>query len=501
MDSLGGRVVMSRQDMKQEEGNMIPKPRKIRLTEGIASSNASVEERIISEMGLEEYRIHITPEHIRLEGGGEAGLFYAQTTLEQLRMMYGEELPCMEIADRPAYAYRSFQIDCARHYFSVDELKKMIQMSAKFKLNHFHWHISDDQGWRLESRRYPKLHEIGSVRAGDYFGNYHSDQRSGGYYTRDEVRDIVDYCRRFGIEVVPEVDMPGHVTAILAAYPNLSCLGKPVEVGLKAGIYKELFCAGKEETFEFIENLLDDLLELFPGKYFHIGGDEAPKERWNVCPYCQKRIRDEGLKSAQELQGYFCNRIAAYLQSRGRIPIVWNEAVYGGNLNEAAIVQLWTEDKDNQIKAHLNKGGRAILAMVDHCYCDYPYGMHSLKDVYELKMNPPELGECGGDLVLGAECLVWTEFIRENERLEELCWPRFAALAEAGWCGAKRSGYEDFCKRLTVLFPLFEKYGIHAEKMEGWTPDEETAAKQTAQFQMNFSEEDREEVRRAQDNI
>ena len=480
---------------------MIPRPRKMKLTEGTASSEVPVKERLCPQLGVEEYRIYISPKQIWLDGSGKTGFFYARTTLEQLRMIYGEDLPCMEIEDGPAYSYRSFQIDCARHYFSVDELKKMIRMSAEFKLNHFHWHISDDQGWRIESKRYPRLHEIGSVRAGDHFGNYHSDQKSGGYYTRDEVRDIVDYCKELGIEVVPEIDMPGHVTAILAAYPNLSCLGQPVEVGVKAGIFKELFCAGREETFTFIEKLLDDLMELFPGKYFHIGGDEAPKERWNGCENCQKRMKEEGLKNAQELQGYFCNRIASYLQSKGRIPIVWNEAVYGGNIDKEVVVQLWTEDKDDQIKAHLDRGGRAILSMVEHCYCDYPYGMHSLKDMYDIDMSPKELGEGREGSILGAECLVWTEFIRSDARLEEMCWPRFAALAQAVWCGEERPEYEDFRSRLTALFPIFEKYGIRAVQKEGWDPDERMAAEQTAEFQMNFSEEEREEARRAQEDI
>ena len=407
----------------------------------------------------------------------------------------------MKITDRPVYPFRSFHIDCARHYFSVDELKKMIRMSAEFKLNYFHWHISDDQGWRIESLRYPKLHEVSSVRGGDHFGNYHSDQTEGGYYSRAEVKEIIEYCGRFGIEIVPEIDMPGHVTAILAAYPELSCLGEPVEVGMRAGIFKELFCAGKEETFTFIFELLEELLELFPGQYFHIGGDEAPKERWRACPHCQKRMREEGLKNEQELQGYFCNRIASYMLSKGRIPIVWNEAVYGGNLDKETVVQLWTEDKDAQIKAHLDRGGRAVLSMVDQCYCDYPYSMHSLKDVYEIETSPAELGERGEDSVLGTECLIWTEFIRDNERLEEMCWPRFAASAEVGWCGSNRPGYVDFCRRLEVLFPLFEKYGIHATGKDGWIPDEETAAEQTEAFQRNFSKEDLEEARRMQEEI
>ena len=212
-------------------------------------------------------------------------------------------------------------------------------------------------------------------------------------------------------------------------------------------------------------------------------------------------MREEGLKNEQELQGYFCNRIASYMLSKGRIPIVWNEAVYGGNLDKETVVQLWTEDKDAQIKAHLDRGGRAVLSMVDQCYCDYPYSMHSLKDVYEIETSPAELGERGEDSVLGTECLIWTEFIRDNERLEEMCWPRFAASAEVGWCGSNRPGYVDFCRRLEVLFPLFEKYGIHATGKDGWIPDEETAAEQTEAFQRNFSKEDLEEARRMQEEI
>ncbi len=480
---------------------MIPQPRNIVLTGGIVPENTKTRERLCPGLKEEEYRILVRPEEITLEGGTATGLFYARTTLEQLKLVYGEMLPCMELTDAPAYPYRSFHIDCARHFFSVEELKKMIRMSAEFKLNYFHWHLSDDQGWRIESRRYPRLHEIGSVRKGDHFGNYASEETEGGYYSRDKIREIIEFCSRYGVTVVPEIDMPGHVSAILAAYPELSCTGEQIEVGTRAGIYKEIFCAGKEAVFTFIEGILEELLELFPGKYFHIGGDEAPKERWKSCPYCQKRIEEEGLRNEQELQGYMESRIAAYLLEKGRTPIVWNEAVYGGNLDAGAAVQIWTEDRDNQIRAHLKKGGKAIVSIVPNSYCDYPYGMHSLKNIYELDTAPAELGEYADTSVLGMECLIWTEFIRDEERLEELSFPRFAASAEAGWCGKARPGYEDFKRRLKKLFPLFEKYGVRATPSYGWTPDGETAERQTREFQANFSQEDREEVKRAQENI
>lgn len=480
---------------------MIPKPRKIHFMGDTVPGDLKVKEIICEELEQEEYRIYVSKDEIVLEGSGKTGLFYARTTLAQMRLLFGEKLPCMEIEDKPAYPYRSFQIDCARHFFDVEELKKMIRMSAEFKLNHFHWHISDDQGFRVESRRYPRLHEIGSVRAGDYFGNYASDKPEGGYYSQDEVKEIVSYCTELGITVVPEIDMPGHVLAILAAYPELSCTGVPVKVGTKAGIHSDIFCAGKEEVFVFITNLLDELLELFPGRYFHIGGDEAPKVRWSNCPHCRKRMEEEHLRTYQELQGYVENRISSYLLERGRIPIVWNEAVYGGNLDADTAVQIWTEDRDHQIKAHLEKGGRAIVSGVPNSYCDYPYSIHSLKDIYELDTMPEELGEKAETHILGTECLIWTEYIRDNKRLEEFSFPRFAASAEAGWCGRNRPGYEDFRDRLEKLFPLFEKNGINAAGPEAWIPDEELSRKQTEEFQANFSKEDKEEARRAQENV
>lgn len=480
---------------------MIPYPKNIEYKEGKVPKNCRVREQVCPELGEEEYRIHLTPEGAVLEGSGKAGLFYARTTLGQLKLLYEEELPCMEVEDAPAYPYRSFHIDCARHFFDVGELKKIIRMSAEFKLNHFHWHISDDQGFRIECRRYPRLHEVGSVRAGDHFGNYSSDRTEGGYYSQEEVKDIVSFCGELGVTVVPEIDMPGHVLAILAAYPELSCTGESARVATKAGIYPDILCAGKEEVFLFIENLLDELLELFPGRYFHIGGDEAPKVRWNACPLCQKRMEEEHLWTGQELQGYVENRIASYLLGRGRIPIVWNEAAYGGNLEAGTVVQIWTEDRENQIKAHLKKGGRAIVSMVPNSYCDYPYSIHTLKDIYQLNTEPEELGEQARTGILGTECLVWTEYIRDNRRLEEYSFPRFAASAEAGWCGQGRPGYEHFRQRLEKLFPLFESCGVSAAGRRMWVPDAVLSRKLTEEFQANFSEEDKEEARRAQEEV
>ncbi len=468
--------------------SIIPEPKKIIAYEECTGNTEIKERKLNPSMQEEEYRLQLRLDGIRIEGGSESAFLYAETTLEQIRLQCGDRLPCLTVEDRPAYSWRAFHIDCARHFIPAAELKKMIRMCAYFKLNKFHWHFSDDQGWRIECRRYPLLHEIGAVRRGDHMGCYRSDEIEERYYTREEVREIVSYCGKFGIEVIPEVDMPGHVTAILAAYPQLGCRGEQIEVETKAGIFEDILCAGKEETFSFIENLLDDLLELFPGKYFHIGGDEVPKERWSACPLCQKRMKEEGLASLQELQGYMENRITAYLKERGRTAIVWNEAAYGGNLDPDTIIQLWTDDKEDRVGQHIERGGRAIRSIVKHCYCDYPYGVTSLKDVYQLEMGAEGSGNLENG-IMGTECLLWTEHIRDAERLEKMCWPRYAALAEVGWCGVDRPGYPSFEKRMKILYPVFEAYGIRAVEASGWVPSVEEAKRQRAEFQRNFGKE------------
>ena len=486
--------------------SLIPSPVSYQEEEGSADINLKPQQQICPDMAREAYRLSIDPERILIQGGSAAALSYGAATLKQLLIQCKEALPCLTIEDEPAYAWRGFHIDCARHFMPVEELKKMIRMAAFFKLNRFHWHISDDQGWRIESVTFPELHRIGAYRNGDHFGQFNSDAREGGYYTRQQVKELVSLCADLGIEVVPEVDMPGHVTAILAAYPHLGCTGRQLEVGMKGGIFKDILCAGKDETYDFLEQLLEELLELFPGKYFHIGGDEAPKIRWNECPACRRRMEQEGLSTLKELQGYLQNRMIAFLEAHGRTAVVWNEALGGGNLNPKALVQLWTEDKERQAAAHLEKGGQVILSTMMNCYCDYPYGFISLKSLYELDTRPKELADAiaaakarGSQPIAGSECLIWTEFIRDGDKLEQLSWPRYTASAEVGWCGEGRPGYDDFAARLKVLYPAFETYGIKATPQPGWIPSEEEKMKQFAEFKLNFRPEDLAEIREAQE--
>lgn len=480
------------------EPSLIPQVKELTMTGENAQKTVPCSKKITGDLAEEAYRLQITPSGIQLEGGSEKALRYALQTLNQIAGQCGEAIPCLFIQDSPSFPHRSFHIDCARHFFPIGELKKMIGMAACFKFSHFHWHISDDQGWRIESKAYPLLHQIGSVRRGDHFGCYSCDEEEGGYYTREQVTELVSYCEQLGIEVVPEIDMPGHVSAILAAYPELSCTGDKVEVGMKGGIFRDILCPGKEETFTFIEKLLDDMLELFPGEYFHIGGDEAPKVRWKVCPHCQRRMRDNGLETVQQLQGYMLNRAAEYLRKKGRKAIVWNEASNGGNLDPDITIQLWTDDQEGTVIQHMEKGGKVILSHAMNSYCDYPYGYISLKSLYDIELTAQNYPK---QAVIGNECLIWTEYIRTCERLEELSWPRFSAAAEAGWCGAQREGYDSFSRRLRELFFLFEENGISATEERGWVPSEEEAAVQYAQFQKNFPESELEEVRKAQEEV
>ena len=459
--------------------NLIPRPKSVTCYPGVTAADASVAEALDPALPRESYVLAVG-EEISLKAGSAQGLIWGRRTLEQLKQQFGEELPRVTVQDGPDYPIRGIHLDSSRHMLPIGELKKMAQAASYFKMNTIHWHISDDQGWRIESRVYPKLHEIGAYRKGDHFGGYRSDEVEGGYFTQEEVRDFVAYCGELGIQVIPEVDIPGHVTAILAAYPHLSCRGEAMEVVTRAAITEDILCVGRDEVFEFIENLFGELLELFPAPWFHIGGDEAPKSRWQECPHCRKRMKDEGLASLRELQGYTMNRVAAFLRKHGRRAIVWNDGAYGGNLDPDIVLQVWFPDQDDAIDTHLRKGGQVIYSPVDRCYCDYPYGEHPQKGIYTVPMAAD--GSC-----LGSETLHWSEFIRTAERMQELAWPRGTAIAERCWSGM--GDYDDFCRRLEAVFPVFERMGMQATPAGAWDPDEAEAKRQMEAFHKQFDAE------------
>ena len=447
--------------------NLIPMPKNITCLSGKAVDPA-LRQVIDPAMEAEHYRIQISEKEAVLTAGSEAGLAWAKNTLDQLSRQFPEGIPCVEIQDGPEYGYRAFHMDSARHMLPLEEMKKIIDTAAYFKLNKFHWHFSDDQGWRIECKAFPKLHEIGAWRKGDHFGKHQSDEIEGGYFTREEVRDLVDYCHARGIQVVPEIDLPGHVTAILTAYPHLSCHGNQLEVSTMTDISRHLLCAGREEIFEFVEALLEDMMELFPDPWFHIGGDEAPKYYWERCPHCQARIKAEGLANTRQLQGWFSNRVAAFLRSKGRRTLMWNDGAWGGNVDKEVLMQIWFPDQDSAMDNHVARGGQVMLSPVDVCYCDYPHGAHPLKGVYDMNLQPHGFPR---ESVVGGEVLTWSEHIRTAEQLQTLAFPRFTALAEVLWMGDHRTSYEDFRERLDALLPVFGEKGIRLLSPEEWDPD------------------------------
>lgn len=394
-------------------------------------------------LAKEEYELMIENGVITVRASSDEGFFYAEKTLNQLRYQFGDAMPELLIEDKPTYEYRSFMMDCCRHFFTVDEVKAMLDLCAAFKFNKFHWHLSEDQGWRIQIDKYPQLVEIGSVRHGTSLGKEVSDKDYGGYFTKDEIRDVIEYARSLYIEVIPEIDLPGHTSALLAAMPEMVCGNKKVEVKKTAGVFQDIICAGKEKNYEIIYDILDEVCELFPCEYFHIGGDEAPKKQWKECPECQAKIKAEGLANEEELQGYFVNRISEYLRSKGKKVISWNESLNGGNLNSEAIIQYWL-DKDKIYEKYPHK---MIVSDFFAYYMDYPYEMTPLKKVYNYN-------EKIGD-VIGVETPVWTEYIADFNRMMYLCFPRYIAVAQTAWCENKPS-YERFESDLCNLMGMFD---------------------------------------------
>jgi len=408
----------------------------------------------------EAYRLVVANDGVCAYASSAAGFFYARQTLKQLIFSL-PALPFCEITDAPNYPHRGFMVDCARHFFPVEVLERMIYAAAALKLNVFHWHLSDDQGFRFGSERNPKLTAIGSVRPCGDFDACKSGEY-GGYYTKADIRHVVDFCAARHISVIPEIDLPGHVSAILAAHPELSCSGEKVQVKTRGGIFDDVLCAGKESVYEFVFELIDELIVLFPDERVHIGGDEVKKGQWRFCPDCQRRKKELGLKSETELQGYFTRRVAEHLHRRGKTPVVWNDALNGTKLPDYVFVQYWMGSKKNTA-AHMKRGGAAIFSGCLHCYFDYPYGITPLFKAYRCD---PQI--TGIPNVSGVECTFWSEYILDEKRLNYLAFPRIAAIAETGWTKPEVKNKADFYRRVKELRPFFEEYGVRFAPEEDW---------------------------------
>lgn len=403
-----------------------------------------------SNLNDEAYRI-VSDENGITVFHGAVGDHRAQSTLGQLGMLGNEvALPWGEISDEPVFAHRGVLMDVCRHFFTVDEVKRQLDIMALYKFNVLHWHLTEDQGWRIAMDAYPKLAEVAAYRS-------HGDSVYGGFYTREDLEEVVAYAADYGIEVVPEIELPGHSQAALAAYPHLGCSGESVAVATEWGVFKDIYCAGNEQTFEFLEDVLDYVCEIFPSKYIHIGGDEAPKYRWEHCPKCQQRIKEEDLRDEEALQGWFNTRIEDYLTAKGKQIIGWDEILEGG-LSPNATVQSWRGFEGAQHAAE--QGHDAIVSPTSHAYFDYPVSSIDVPKVYDFNLYPEKLDRfTHGHHIIGGECNLWSERIPDIETLDRRFLPRGISMAEVLWSHPAERDYDAFWQRLQLHYPMLDALG------------------------------------------
>lgn len=427
-----------------------PSPQLFPLKEDINGLLSLVQDQALPAEG---YSLTVEPAAITLVHSDDHGAFYGLQTLFQLLEEGKGSLPCGAYEDAPRYGYRGFMLDVGRHFFPVQEVKKVIDQMARLKLNTLHWHLSEDQGFRIESKKFPRLNEISSWRM-------ENGKKYGGFYTQDEIREVVAYAAEHQIQVIPEIDLPGHTTAIVAAYPELSCSGEPAEVVCTAGIFPRILCAGNEKVYEFLFELLDEVCALFPAPYFHIGGDEAPKSEWEKCPRCQEEIRKHGLNNEEELQALFTARLADFLASKGKSIIGWNEILDSGTMRADAIAQYWTPQGAEASAREVPKGRKFIFSNVNSFYFDYDHALVTLRATYGYEPSILPGQEIPAAQVMGLEAPLWTEYVETPERLEEMIFPRMAALAENAW--TREKDFEDFKTRLHAWVPYWKSQNINA---------------------------------------
>ncbi len=423
----------------------------------------------------EKYAIEISPRQIVISSNTKQGYFLALQTLIQLFRQYKDsgKIPAMKIEDEPKFAWRGMHLDVSRHFFTVEEVKQYIDYLAMYKLNTFHWHLTDDQGWRIEIKKYPKLTQIGSKRKESMIGAYVDNTFDGKpygpyFYTQDQIRDVVKYAQDRHITVVPEIEMPGHALAALSAYPELACIKGPFEPATKWGVFDDVFCP-KEETFTFLENVLNEVMQLFPSQYIHIGGDECPKTRWKECAHCQELIKKYNLKDEHGLQSYFIQRIEKYVNSKGRKIIGWDEILEGGLAPNAAVMS-WTGIKGGVEAA--KSGHFAVMTPGAYCYFDHYQGdpatepnafggFTPLDKVYSYQPVPEELNVTQSKYILGVQANLWTEYILDFKQVQYMIFPRMLALSEVAWGTSDAKNYKEFERRVINEFETLDKMSVH----------------------------------------
>lgn len=456
----------------------------------LKAGNEMADVRFVCDSSIPEegYRLNCTQNGICVAASAPAGAFYAIQSLRQLMRLDVLQnadtltMDCVAIEDEPRFRWRGMMLDESRHFWGMDYVKRYLDFMAMHKLNVFHWHLTDDVGWRIEIKKYPLLTELGSKRKDTQLYGWGSKRLEGkpyapGFYTQEQIKEIVAYAAERFITVVPEIDMPAHFAAAIAGYPYLACREIPSEVHWFYGgtipektmgwkDWNRPACAGKESTYEFIFDVLDEITPLFPAPYFHIGGDEAPKDEWKTCPHCQKAIREHKLKDVEELQGLFNNRIASHLKEKGKRLIVWNEALQAGNLDKSVVGQYWTPQRDRHAEKYINEGGEMIMSRHQAFYFDMTYAQYPLKNTYQFEPVHDGIRAESVKNVLGVEAEMWTEFIPSVRRLELFLFPRMEALSEVAWSPKEQRDYKSFLERWEHFKPILEAFGANYAENE-----------------------------------
>lgn len=447
--------------------------------------------------GDEAYRIAVHSKYINVCGKTPAGVFQGIQALRKslpVGSFKSVDLPAAQVESSPRFPYRGMHLDCSRHFFPVETVKRYIDIMALHGMNRLHWHLTDDQGWRVEIKKYPRLTEVGGWRNGTTLGHnspVNDGIRYGGYYTQAEIRDIVRYAADRYITIIPEIDMPGHMLGALAAYPELGCTGGPYEVWGLWGVTDDILCAGKDQTLQFVKDVLDEVMQLFPGEYIHIGGDESPRVKWEACPLCQQRIRDLGLtgdgkQSAEALlQGWFTTQVQKYLADHGRRIIGWDELL-GCDVDASATIMSWRGAEPGSQGAKL--GHDVIMTPVGPLYFDYYQtsktwneptafgGCNTLKNVYDFEPVAADLPADKRHHILGAQANLWTEYITCEPQIQYQVLPRMAALAEVQWLQPELKDYQDFKARLSRLVEIYKLYNWTYRAKSLLSEDEEKPA-------------------------
>lgn len=453
----------------------------VRVSDKEKSSNAIIL-AVDSTMGHPEgYKLQITPEKVLLTGGSEAGVFYGIQTIHKALPILKDgkvaaALPAGTVTDFPRFRYRGFMIDVGRHFFPVSYLKQMIDLMALHNINYFHWHLTEDQGWRIEIKKYPKLTEIGSKRDStiiDWETKKFDGKPHRGFYTQDEAREIVRYAADRFITVVPEIDLPGHTTAALASYPELGCTGGPYKVLCSFGVFSDVLCAGNDQTLQFTKDVLDEIMDIFPSEYIHIGGDECPKSRWEKCPKCQAKIKELGIKALpkhskeNQLQTYFMSELEKEINAHGRRMLGWDEVLEGG-LTPNSTIMSWRGIQGGIEAARQHHD--VIMTPIQRLYFSNPRinkmtGFEWMNRVYNFEPVPAELTDAEKKFVIGTQGCIWTEWTADSTKMEWQILPRMAALSEIQWTLPEHKNFERFMERLPEMLKIYSSldYGYRED--------------------------------------